>query len=509
MKDRTQIDALIHEKILDQLSSIEARLMHLEAGKGGTGAMPMIPALGSEVDELRKLITHVNDRAASMRLDRQILGAPKYMVRKLAGKATQLPYRSKPIPRDPEKEAAKEAVRKKMTLKTDIVVVCPIYPGGTRAYGGEFVKRRVDAYRRDGLRVGVIEVQPARKEIQRHYVGDAEVVRVNTSGLERVLRLSKPKVICVHHLEPHLWEAITPFAEETPVVIWVHGYEARPWQELAFNFTEEDLKTLKPRLDKANQDRSATMNAAFKHPNVTPVFVSKFMRGIAESFAGQEAIRGTVIHNSITKTDFPYRKKTTEHRKRFLWVRSFSAVNYASDISAAFIEGLSRKPYFDELSFSIYGQGKFFEETTEPLRRFPNVTIEERFLSGAEMRDAHAEHGMMIVPSRWDSQGLTCGEAMHSGLVPVTSDVAALPEFVGPDCAIMAKPDDVDWLVAQYDTLYKEPDLYLKMSRNAARRAESQCGRSSTLAREIKLLKSFLPLPAKVAKSKAPRTFLI
>jgi len=338
----------------------------------------------------------------------------------------------------------------------------------------------------------VLEISAGTKTLMRHKVQGVEVVRLNPAGLGKLLRLSTIKKFAIHSIEKPVWTIIKPYVDKTPAFVWVHGFEARRWQELSFNFSEEDLKTLRPRLDKANADRMETMQAVFTHPNVQTIFVSHYMKAVAEGFAGVAAPQSHVIHNSINPRDFPYTPKTPDARKHILWVRTFAAKNYANDISRDVILGLSKKPYFKDLSFSIFGAGRYFDEITAPLRDFENVSINNHFLNRQELQDQHSRHGVKLVPSRWDSQGLTCGEAMHSGLVPLTSFVTGLTEFVDEDCAILAPRDGVKELIDGYDRLFKEPSFYKKLSENAAARSSKQCHPKVTLKREIKLLKKKL-----------------
>ena len=50
----------------------------------------------------------------------------------------------------------------------------------------------------------------------------------------------------------------------------------------------------------------------------------------------------------------------------------------------------------------------------------------------------HKKNGIFMVPTRLDSQGVSRDEAMSSGLVPITNNVAAIPEFVDDTCGMLA-----------------------------------------------------------------------
>ena len=91
------------------------------------------------------------------------------------------------------------------------------------------------------------------------------------------------------------------------------------------------------------------------------------------------------------------------------------------------------------------------------------------------------------VPTRSDTQGVSRDEAMSSGLVPVTSAVAAVPEFVDEECAFLAPAEDHRELADALRTLHRDPERYPRMSRAAARRVRAQSGADHVLDAELRL----------------------
>jgi glycosyltransferase involved in cell wall biosynthesis len=150
---------------------------------------------------------------------------------------------------------------------------------------------------------------------------------------------------------------------------------------------------------------------------------------------------------------------------------------------------LSKEPFFDELEFRIIGDGLLFDETVEPLRDFRNVIIDKGFLTHAEIAALHKDYGVFLVPTRADTQGVSRDEAMASGLVPVTSAVTAVPEFVDEECGFMAPFDDASGLAAAIKTLYLEPDRFARMSAAAAARVRRQSTADLTAQRELELFR--------------------
>lgn len=429
----------------------------------------------------------VHRRISTMRIDRQIRIAPGYLLGKFRKKQPALVNMAPP--KNENELVVKPPVKKE---SYDVVVMCPVYPGGMRPYGGEFIFKRVKAYAEAGLNVCVLEVNPKRKDEQDHKVSGVRVLRCGLDRTREFLSDSGHKTIAVHQLERPLWDVIKPFRTNIPITVWIHGFEARHWRELEGNYSQNDLKTLEKILDDVTEERKKTMSEVLLDPKVKKIFVSDFMKGVTEKFTEQSAKNVHVIHNQILKSDFPYVPKTAKDRLSILWVRSFGAFNYSNDLSRDAILELSKRPYFNDLRFTIYGDGKLFEECTDPLKQFSNVSINRQFIPTEKLRDLHGEHGIMLVPSRWDSQGLTCGEAMSAGLVPITNRVAALPEFVDDTCGYLCWPNDAISLANAIEDCYQNPSKFLKKSKRATKRSQSQCGKEKTIVKEIKLIRAQL-----------------
>jgi glycosyltransferase involved in cell wall biosynthesis len=87
-----------------------------------------------------------------------------------------------------------------------------------------------------------------------------------------------------------------------------------------------------------------------------------------------------------------------------------------------------------------------------------------------------------------DAQGVSRDEAMCSGLVPITSRVAAVPEFVDEQCGFLAPEEDHRAIADAIRLLHADPALFLRLSEAAARRVRSQSGFEQTIQREIALI---------------------
>lgn len=87
------------------------------------------------------------------------------------------------------------------------------------------------------------------------------------------------------------------------------------------------------------------------------------------------------------KSNFHILKKDPELRKRVFVLRKFDDLStYSIDIDVRVILELSHRKCFNDMEFSIYGDGGIHDKLVEPLRKFSNVHIYRKFLSHDEIK---------------------------------------------------------------------------------------------------------------------------
>ncbi|MEG1142195.1 MAG: glycosyltransferase [Clostridia bacterium] len=221
------------------------------------------------------------------------------------------------------------------------------------------------------------------------------------------------------------------------------------------------------------------------------VFVSDIFRQQVEEDLGMKLNykNYSIIHNVVDTELFKYKEKTIDHRRKILSIRPFASTIYANDLSVLAILELSKKDFFNKLEVCFYGDGELFEETIEPLRKFKNIKIYNRFLTQEEIATLHEEYGIFLVPTRFDTQGVSRDEAMSSGLVPVTNKVAAVPEFIDDSCAMIVEKDDYKGIANAIEYLYLNPNVFIEKSKNASIHSKKISGYENTINKEIELIK--------------------
>lgn len=373
----------------------------------------------------------------------------------------------------------------------DFLVVTPTYPRAWRQ-GAEFVRSRVHAYAKAGLRGVVIDYSGRGRTIRaRDEATDIYVIPVDSlpGALSEAERRGIP--VLAHSPSP---VASTMLVEHLPtarLAVWYHGYEVRDYRRLAANFTNDELAMGRRRLTALMDERVTAARPLFSHPEISTVFVSETQRRNSQWDVGVEAVNAHVIPNHIDTELFQSRVRRPDEANKILLMRSFSQRNYGNDIALGAIDLLKGRPGFTDLSFTIRGFGRLFHDEVAPLHSLPNVRIEQHYSSAPEMAVLHYDHGVFLCPSRYDTQGVMLGEAMASGMATITNPVAAIPEYTDSSCSLLPRPNDPRAFADAIWYLIQRPELMPVLSRNAATRAAEQCGRAATIDREIALIRTY------------------
>lgn len=375
-----------------------------------------------------------------------------------------------------------------------VLVICNAYPSDSALYRNGFIHRRVKGYQAQGLNVDVFyQHDPAGAGYD--YIFDGVSVRVGDQArLTEIAREDQYAAYLVHFAEPARIEPLRRADIHKPIIVWVHGFEAEAWYRRWFNF-----------IGTANEIRAALekRDLYFAHQNnffadlinddsldLTFVNVSQwFQEFIVEPDVEAKFSRSFVIPNLVDDHLFPYRHKDASYRKKILSIRPYSSHKYANDQTVQAVVELSQRPYFEDLEFCICGSGPLFESTTAPIRKLDNVTLVNRFLSQAEIAEMHSNYGVFLCPTRFDSQGVSMCEAVSSGLVAVSTAVAAIPEYIHHGATgLLAPPEDPLALADNIERLYFDEELFHSLSRAGSVWMSEHCGFGATVAKEIDLI---------------------
>lgn len=370
-----------------------------------------------------------------------------------------------------------------------ILVLTRSYPAAGDLYQYPFVHRRVLAYRAHGHEVAVFR-QGEGDPAERHVFDGVECLTGGPSALARLVADWQADAIAAHGFSEAMWPMLAPLAGRVPVRAWLHGSEIPAFFRTKAECIAEPERRSRTLAAVEARRRFWVQFLAGPPPSFGLVFVSNSALDMMREDVGSAIDRAdtAVIPNPIDTDLFAYRRKVAEDRFSVLSIRPFDSPTYANDLSVAAIRHLAGRDTFADMRFTIIGDGPLFDDTLAPLAGLSNVAIHRRFLDQREIAAEHARHGIFLVPTRLDTQGVSRDEAMASGLVPVTNAVSAVPEFVDGSCAGLAPADDAEALADALWEMVLSPKLYLDRSAAAAARVRRQSGSEQVIAAELALL---------------------
>ncbi|EDO6930751.1 FkbM family methyltransferase [Campylobacter coli] len=367
------------------------------------------------------------------------------------------------------------------------MVLTKQYPSYDDLYKYGFLHSRIKAYKEKGVLIDVFRLSNTQRYECREFEG-IDVMTASNEVLEETLASGQYDHILVHFLDKNMWSVLEKFADKIKITVWIHGAEIQIWQRREFEFErygEIEIQRQKKLSDQRVKFWTEIFNANYK--NMHFVFVSEYFKNesLGDLKVTLESSRYTIIHNPIDTSMFDYLPKSPNDRKKILSIRPFTSRKYANDLSIKAILELSRREFFKDLEFFIVGDGILFDELTNDLKSFKNIILHKGFLTQKEISNLHKKYGIFLNPTRMDAQGVSRDEAMSSGLVPITNNIAAIPEFVDSECGILVEPENAKALADAIEFLYKNPDEFMRLSRNAANRVRMQCDKDLIVAKEL------------------------
>lgn len=320
------------------------------------------------------------------------------------------------------------------------------------------------------------------------YEGIEVVLFDDKDKLIQALKDYNPDRLLIHFYQSWMLNKIIKCIN-IPVIIWVHGYEALGWYRRLFNYTWYSpvlLNYIKKNTYQQYQFRKL-IHFANKIEQIHFVFVSEWMRRITELDTLCKINNYKIISNPIDTELFGYKEKDPSLRKKILILRSFGSNKYANDISIKAILILAKKTFFQELEITIIGQGHLFKELTKPLMRFENIKLQESSVRQMMIPELHLKNGIFLCPTRQDAQGVSMCEAMSSGLVPITTNNTAIPEFVinGKSGFLTINSEDV---ALKIELMYNQPELFQLISKQAAISIKQKCGLQTIILKELNII---------------------
>lgn len=222
-----------------------------------------------------------------------------------------------------------------------------------------------------------------------------------------------------------------------------------------------------------NLDRSLSLYSTKQ--NVTWLFSSVHEQLSVEGVLGYNIDNAKVISSLIDINQFQYSQQRPSNSTSICAIKDFSNLSrYAVDVDVKTILELSTKPFFNQLTISLYGYGPKhdYDILVDPIRSFPNVILHERTPTKEELSSILKNNDFLLCADRFDSNKQVIIEAGLSGCFPITSTASTIAESAPSITPYLSDPEDYQGLVQSLEELMASPEALQKVRKDVSNEIE-------------------------------------
>lgn len=380
-------------------------------------------------------------------------------------------------------------------FKNDILVVTTGYPSDSDKYNTSFVHTRVQEYLKNKISVDVAVVNDLY--INKNVFYTFEGINVCCMGYNqlRLLLLEKKyKKILIHFIKPAFLRILDAVdITNTQVLLYTHGVDTlyHEYENIGkpYNVTKYEIPDwIKLTVD----ERDELIKRFNKRDNIKFVFGSKWNLKRAESQIGIKFNNAEIIPSFIDNKLYTYKPLNPELRKKIFIIRPQNNLkSYSMDINVRVILELSRRACFNDLEFSIYGTGSEHNWIIEPLKKFKNVHIYNKYLTHDEIAKMHKQNGIGLFASRFDSMGVSACEAAMSGNIVITSKGIGTEEYIDPKIGTYCNTENYIEYANLIEKIYNNPKLFSELSKKMHDSVMNTCSYDMSIKKDLKLISDF------------------
>lgn len=376
----------------------------------------------------------------------------------------------------------------------DLLLLCPGYPSNENKYNCAFIHSRMQAYKKQGLKVDLAVVNS--NFIDKTVISKFENIDVVTTGyddIRKLLQIKKYKKILIHFFDEKYAQIIDSIdTTNTELILYSHGSDTlyRAWDRLNAPYFKKKVSIPK-KVSSLFPEKDNLIKRYNDKENVKFVFVSNWAKKLSEELIGIKYKNAHVIPCNIDDQIFKYKKKNSELRKKIFVIRRYDNLNtYSIDIAVNVVLELSKREIFNDLEFSFYGDGEYHQELLKPLKDFSNVHIYKKFLSHDEISEVYKNNGVGLFPTRFDTQAVSACEAAIAGNVVITSYGVGTEEYIDPKIGTYCNVENVKEYADLIEKMYYDEKLFEKLSEKMHECVAKTCSFENTIGKDLKLLKS-------------------
>lgn len=369
------------------------------------------------------------------------------------------------------------------------LLICPGYPSFDNKYLWAFIHSRMQAYTAASLHFNVA-IPSTEEEISISEFEGIQVCRLPYLELRELLLRKCFRILAIHFLNDSILSVLraAPLSR-SHVYIYCHSSDLlyRDFNKLTVPYFSKTPENSPEQLTYFKQ-KDSWVRMLNNRPNVTFIFPSHWAKEASEAQNSIHYHNAKIIPNPIDTGIFSYHPKTEEQRKTILILRKFDNIStYGIDLNVRCILELSKKSFFQDLTFEIYGEGTYQDTLLAPLLQFNNVHIHKKYLSHQEMAEVYHKAGIALFSTRYETQGVAAAEAAACGVVVLTNDVCAVADTFDP--TLLFKAEDYMSMVNKIEAYYMSPKSFLADSELFYRQIKGNQSRTLSVLEEINKFK--------------------
>ncbi len=380
-----------------------------------------------------------------------------------------------------------------------IIVIDNHYPYEGYNYGDVFAHIRVKEYLNYYPDIIVCSNFENKINVRKTLSYEGVQIRwcIDHLDIIEIINEVNPDLILIHFASSEIINKIIFSKRNCNYIIWVHGGEAISNFRYHYELNFKSFKSIKNYLIGSIIDFKKLylfrklIKLSNKSENIHFVYVSDWMKKVNNFDCFISTKNYSIIPNPINVDIFKFMEKSEENLKNVLIIRPFRYKKYATDLMTEVILKLKEIGILNFFTFTIVSADSKDSKLYKEFKTSINFTFIDRFLNHKEIKELHDKCGIYFSLSRMDAQGVSMCEAASSGLLVVTSNNTAIPEFFTSETSILTnnKPSAI---VPFFEEIIKHPEKFIKLSKRGALHIKVKAGISEVIEKEINLIKKFL-----------------
>lgn len=298
-------------------------------------------------------------------------------------------------------------------------------------HGQTFIRTRVNQYLKNGYKVDIITI--GNKKIVKKNKNLKFIVFNNYNDVKKFLKININyyKFFFIHFITFKLIKIIKQF-KNVNFTIWIHGIESQKWTWYTFDLFLKPYWFFKHIVYNFIQLYFLKNFIISNKKNLKIIFNSKWMKRVFMRDLGIKKIENKfkIIPNPVDEGFFRKFKRVKKKKLNVLILKNFTSYKYAGDITIDYILNLSNFKLFKHFNFTIIGKGKLLTNKIDYLKKLKNIKIINKFIDNKKLIKYHNKNDIFVYLTRMDAQSVTMSEGLASGLVVISSNNSAIPEFI-------------------------------------------------------------------------------